>query len=350
MIKGLEPMKITINEVAKLAGVSKATVSRVMNDSKPVKKEKYERVMLAIKELEFKPNPVARGLVHKRTGMVGVVIPDITNPFFAELVRGIEEVVRLKNYNMILCNTFHNFETELSYLNMLRDKYVDGIIFMTAKVTQNHRDFFIKSQLPVTFINRKCEDLHVASLDIDNYQAAHDMTAFFLKRGHRRIAIIRAPLTDKTSGFERYHGYQDAMRQYGVEPDDSLVMRSNFKIENTYRVVKQFLKEQPPVTAIFATSDLMAIGAIRCLRDHQISVPQQVEVAGFDDIPMASYYNPSITTVRQPITEMGKSATRILIKEINGEKVKNRNIILPYQLVCRESTLNTSVTGESSCD
>lgn len=346
MNKGMGPMKITINEVAKLAGVSKATVSRVMNNSKPVNPEKYERVLRAIEELEFKPNPVAQGLVHKRTGLIGVVIPDITNPFFAELVKGIEEVVREKNYNMILCNTTHNGDKELDYLNMLKEKYVDGIIFMTAKVSHEHKEFFRKSKLPVTFINRKCEDIHVASLDIDNYQAAFDMTTFFLKRGHRRVAIIRAPLTDKTSGYERYRGYQDAMESYGIKPDDALVMRSNFKIESAYKAVKKFLKEQKPVTAIFATSDLMAIGAIRCLHDHNLHVPNQVEVAGFDDIPMASYYSPSITTVRQPISEMGKKATRLLIKEIKSEPINSRNIILPYQLILRESTLKTPVTGE----
>lgn len=339
-------MKITINEVAKLAGVSKATVSRVMNNSKPVNPEKHERVLNAIAELEFKPNPVARGLVHKRTGLIGVVIPDITNPFFAELVKGVEEVVGERNYNMILCNTTHSADKELAYLNMLKEKYVDGIIFMTAKVSHEHREFFRKSQLPVTFINRKCDDIHIASLDIDNYQAAYDMTTFFLKRGHRRVAIIRAPLTDKTSGYERYRGYQDAMAAYGIEPDASLVMRSNFKIESAYKTVKKFLKEQQPVTAIFATSDLMAIGAIRCLHDHNLEVPHQVEVAGFDDIPMASYYSPSITTVRQPILEMGRQATRLLIKVINGEKVKSKNVILPYQLIPRESTLKTPVTGE----
>ncbi len=339
-------MKITINEVAKLAGVSKATVSRVMNNTKPVNPEKHERVLRAIEELEFTPNPVARGLVHKRTGLIGVVIPDITNPFFAELVKGVEEVVREKNYNMILCNTTHNMEKELSYLNMLKDKYVDGIIFMTAKVSPEHKEFFRKSQLPVTFINRKCDDIHVASLDIDNYQAAFDMTTFFLKRGHRRVAIIRAPLTDKTSGYERYRGYQEAMRSYDIEPEESLVMRSNFKIESAYKAVKKFLKEQQPVTAIFATSDLMAIGAIRCLRDHHVQVPKQVEVAGFDDIPMASYYSPSITTIRQPIFEMGRKATRLLIKEVNREIIKTRNVTLPYQLILRESTLKTPVTGE----
>ncbi len=339
-------MKITINEVAKLAGVSKATVSRVMNNSKPVNPEKHERVLRAIKELEFVPNAVARGLVHKRTGLVGVVIPDITNPFFAELVKGVEEVVREKNYNMILCNTAHNTEKEINYLKMLKEKYVDGIIFMTAKVTVKHKEFFKKSQLPVTFINRKCEDIQVASLDIDNYQAAYDMTAFFLKRGHRHVAIIRAPLTDKTSGFERFKGYQDAMRQYGIDPKESLVMRSNFRIDSAYKAVKQFLQEHHRATAIFATSDLMAIGAIRCLQDHHIDVPGQVEVAGFDDIAMASYYCPSITTVRQPISEMGRQATRLLIKEINGEIIKSRNLILPYQLISRESTLTTSLTGD----
>jgi len=262
------------------------------------------------------------------------------------LEKGVEEVVREKNYNMILCNTTHNGGKELDYLNMLKEKYVDGIIFMTAKVSHEHKEFFRKSHLPVTFINRKCEDIHVASLDIDNYQAAYDMTTFFLKRGHRRVAIIRAPLTDKTSGYERYRGYQDAMESYGIKPDDSLVMRSNFKIESAYKAVKKFLKEQKPITVIFATSDLMAIGAIRCLRDHNLHVPNQVEVAGFDDIPMASYYSPSITTVRQPISEMGKKATRLLIKEIKGEPIKNRKIILPYQLILRESTLKTPVTGE----
>lgn len=340
-------MKATINEVAKLAGVSKATVSRVINKSKPVKSETYNRVMEAIRELEFRPNPIARGLANKRSGLIGVLSPDITNPFFAEIVQGIEEVIRENQMNMILCNTNHNHERELKTLNLLYDNHVDGIIFMTSKDTPEHRAFFRKTKLPVTFVNRKCEDIHVCSLDIDNYGAAWDMTSYFLNRGHRRIAIIRAPLTDKTSGYERFRGYLDAMRAAGIEPDDRLIMRSNFKIENTYKVVSHFLKKHPPVTAIFATSDLMAIGTIKCLNDHGLKVPEDVEVAGFDDIPMASYYSPSITTIRQPIREMGMKATDFLIKEVNGRAIKKRNMILPHKLIIRESTSNDPNLSEN---
>ena len=331
-------MKVTINEVAKLADVSKSTVSRVINATKPVGKEKRERVIRAINELEFKPNSLARGLVHKRTGLVGVIIPDITNPFFAELVRGIEQAIRNEKYNMVLCNTSHRFQKEMEYLEMMRDKHVDGIIFMTSKVTEDHRKFFRKSQLPVTFINRRADDLHASSVDIDNYQAAFDMTHFFLQRGHRRVAIIRAPLTDRTSGFDRFRGYQDAMRQFGIEPDSTLIMRSPFKISNAYHAVNQFLDKNPPVTAIFATSDLMAIGAIKCLQERGIKVPDEVEVAGFDDILMASFYHPSITTVHQPIEKMGNQATYTLIRLIKGEQTAIGNQILPYEIIHRQST------------
>ena len=223
---------------------------------------------------------------------------DITNPFFAELVRGIEQAIRNEKYNMVLCNTSHRFQKEMEYLEMMRDKHVDGIIFMTSKVTEDHRKFFRKSQLPVTFINRRADDLHASSVDIDNYQAAFDMTHFFLQRGHRRVAIIRAPLTDRTSGFDRFRGYQDAMRQFGIEPDSTLIMRSPFKISNAYHAVNQFLDKNPPVTAIFATS----------------------------------------TTVHQPIEKMGNQATYTLIRLIKGEQTAIGNQILPYEIIHRQST------------
>ncbi len=337
-------MKKTINEVAKLAGVSKATVSRVINDSKPVNPDKREKVLKAIKELEFRPNPVARGLVHKKSGLIGVLIPDITNPFFAEIVRGIEGVIQAYQFNIVLCHTFHNHEKELEHLQMLHEKYVDGIVFMTSKVTEAHQKFFTESKLPVTFVNRRCSDLNSYSVDINNYQAAFEITSFFLKRGHRKIALIRAPLTDKTSGYERFKGYQDALKSYQLLMDDNLVLRSNFKIENTYKTVRSFLERGHQATAMVATSDLMAIGAIKALTDHGHRVPEDVEVSGFDDIPMATYYSPSITTVRQPILEMGKTAGKMLIAKMGGHPILEKNIILPHTVIFRKSTLISPVS------
>lgn len=337
-------MKKTINEVAKLAGVSKATVSRVINESKPVNPDKKEKVLKAIKELEFRPNPVARGLVHKRTGLIGVLIPDITNPFFAEIVRGIEGVIQTHQFNIILCHTFHSHEKEMEHLHMLHEKYVDGIIFMTSKVTDAHRKFFVESKLPVTFVNRRCSDLNSYSVDINNYQAAFEITSFFLKRGHRKIAVIRAPLTDKTSGYERFRGYQDALRAYQLPIDENLVLRSNFKVENAYKAVRNFLDGGNKASAMVATSDLMAIGAIKCLTDHGYRVPEEIEVSGFDDIPMATYYRPSITTIHQPILDMGKTASKMLIAKMEGRGLLEKNIVLPHTIVFRKSTLKSPIS------
>lgn len=338
-------MKKTINEVAKLAGVSKSTVSRVINNSKPVNLDKKEKVLKAISELEFRPNPMARGLVHKKTGLIGVLIPDITNPFFAEIVRGIEDVIQAYHFSILLCHTYHSHEKELEHLNMFHEKYVDGIVFMTSKVTESHRKFFIKTKLPVTFVNRRCRDLDSYSVDIDNYAAAFEMTKFFLNRGHRRIAVIRAPLTDKTSGYERFRGYQDALKLFNLSIEDHLVLRSNFKIENAYKSVRNFLENNRWATAMVATSDLMAIGAIKCLTDYGYRVPEDVEVSGFDDIPMATYYSPSITTVRQPIMEMGKVATQILMAKIEDKTMLENNIVLPHTVIFRKSTLKSPVVG-----
>ncbi|SDY23207.1 LacI family DNA-binding transcriptional regulator [Tindallia californiensis] len=339
-------MKLTINEVAKLAGVSKATVSRVINESKPVNQDKKEKVLRAIEELQFKPNPVARGLVQKRTGFIGVLIPDITNSFFAEIVRGIECVVQEHQYHIVLCHTFHSHEKEVEHLRMLREKYVDGIVFMTSKVTEAHKRFFSENKLPVTFVNRKCNDLRSFSVDINNYQAAKEITSFFLKRGHRQIAIIRAPLTDRTSGYERFKGYQDALKMYHIPLREHLVLRSTFKIDSAYKAVKRFLNEGYRATAIVATSDLMAIGAIKALIDHGLRIPENVEVSGFDDVPIAMYYNPSITTIRQPIIEIGKTAGEMLIAKIEGINVTEKNIVLPHSIIFRKSTLKSPVLEE----
>ncbi len=331
-------MNATIKDVAKKAGVSKATVSRVINNSKPVNDETRKKVIEAIKELGFKPNPIAKSLVSKKTKIVGVIIPDISNHFVAELVKGIESTCNEEGYNILLCNTFFSFDKEMEYLKMLKEKYVDGIVFMTAELKDEHIKFFKSYKIPFTFINRECKELDVISVDIDNEDASYRITKYFLQKGHRKIAMIRGPLLDKTSGYNRYMGYKRALEEYDVPIDQRLVKEVNFDADTSYIAVNHMLKAEVIPTAIFAASDLMAIGAIKAILDNGLKVPDDIEVAGFDDIPMASMYNPSITTVRQPIIDFGRVSAEILIKKITGEEVKNENVILPYEIIYRDST------------
>jgi LacI family transcriptional regulator len=330
--------KVTINDIAKMAGVSKATVSRVINKSKYVSPEIYERVMKVIKETEYNPSSIARSLVSKETKIIGLLTPDISNPFYSELVKGMVEVANKYDYNILLCNSFFQTNKEAEFLKILSDKEVDGIIFMTNEITEKHKEFFRKYKKPVVTVNRKFWGFNIPNVDIDNFKAAYDATEYLIKLNHKRIAIIRAPLDDETSGVTRFEGYRKALRDYEIPFDEGLVKEGNFKANTGYKAMEEFLKLDNPPTAVFCVNDEMACGAVRCIIEKGLRVPDDISVVGFDDIPLASLFIPSITTVSQPIYDMGVLAMELICRMIKGEQVEVKTYILPHKLVVRQST------------
>lgn len=331
-------MAATIDQVAKKAGVSKATVSRVINNSKPVSNDTRTRVIKAIEELNFKPNPAARSLVSKKSKIIGVVVTDIANHFVSVLVKSIEDLAYNAGYSIIICNSYFSAKKENELLMMLKDKRVDGIIFLTTGIKEDQKLFFNQVNIPVALVNVGYSGKNIISISIDNRKAACEITSYFLEKGLTRVGMIRAPLDDVYSGKDRFMGYCDALQKYNIPYVEAFVKEGKLEAADGYRAVASFFKNGKNPQALFVACDLMAFGAIKAIVDHGYKVPEDIEVAGFDDIPMASFYHPTLTTVRQPIEEMGQLAAEKLICLIEENRFEQEELILPYQVVLREST------------
>ena len=331
-------MTATIGQVAKRAGVSKATVSRVINNSKPVSERTKALVLEAIDELEFKPNPAARSLVSKKSRMIGVVVTDIANLFVSVLVKGIEQVAYEKGYNIFICNSHGSPEKEMELLMMLKDKRVDGIIFLTSDLKEEHKSFFRESDLPTALVNVSYNQDKTIGIRIDNFKAAYDMTSYFLKKGYKKVGMIRASFADQFTGRDRFVGYWKALLDHDVAFDENLVRIGSLETMDGYKAAKELVNDNNDIEALFVACDLMAFGAIKAIIDLGYRVPEDIEVAGFDDVPMASFYHPTLTTVRQPIEDMGRYSAKKLVKLIEGAAIDQWEIVLPHELVFRDST------------
>jgi len=331
-------MSATIKQVAEKAGVSKATVSRVLNDSKPVLPETKERVLRAIEEMDFQPNSTARSLVFKRSRTIGVIITDIANLFVSVLVKGVEEIAFKKGYNIIICNSHGSSEKEIELLTMLHNKQVDGIVFLTSQLKQDHKDFFKESSVPISLVNVSYDEDNLVGIRIDNRKAAYDITSYFLNKGFTRVGMIRAPLEDQYTGRERFEGYRQALEDHEVPFNENYVKTGILDSRDGYRIGLEILNDDLNLEALFVACDLMAFGTMKAFIDHGLEIPADIEVAGFDDVPMSSYYHPTLTTVRQPIDKMGCLAAETVIKLIEGKEIDRWEIVLPHEIVFREST------------
>lgn len=331
-------MPITIYDVAREAGVSMATVSRVVNGNPNVKPMTRKKVLVAIERLGYRPNAVARGLASKKTTTVGVIIPDISSLFFSELARGIEDIATMYKYNIILCNSDQRLEKELQLINTLLEKQVDGLLFMGAEIKEDHLQAFSTSSVPTVLAATRDADNILPSVTIDHFQAAYDATQVLLERGHKRIAMITNPANDPLGGLLRYEGYKKALIDAGIGLDEALVATGNSFYESGLRTMDNFLHLTVPPTAVFAASDEMAIGAIHAVQDTGLCVPKDIEIIGHDNIRLAEMVRPRLTTVVQPMYDIGAVAMRLLTKYMNKEHVEEHVVLLPHRIEYREST------------
>lgn len=331
-------MPVTIYDVAREAGVSMATVSRVVNGNPNVKPLTRKKVLGAIERLGYRPNAVARGLASKKTTTVGVIIPDISSLFFSELARGIEDIATMYKYNIILCNSDQRLEKELQLINTLLEKQVDGLLFMGAEIKEDHLQAFTSSSVPTVLAATRDADNKLPSVSIDHFQAAYDATQALIERGHRRIAMITGPLSDPLGGLMRFEGYKQALADAGIELQEELVAAGNYFYESGLSTMKKFLQLEQPPTAVFASSDEMAIGAIHAVQDSGLSVPKDMEVIGHDNIRLTEMVRPRLTSVVQPMYDIGAVAMRLLTKYMNNEHVEEHVVLLPHRIEYREST------------
>ncbi|KIL41169.1 catabolite control protein A [Gordoniibacillus kamchatkensis] len=331
-------MTVTIYDVAREAGVSMATVSRVVNNNPNVKPQTRKKVFEAIERLGYRPNAVARGLASKKTTTVGVVIPDISNPIFAEVARGIEDIANMYHYNIILCNADKRKEKEIRVINTLLEKQVDGLLFMGGIVTDEHLQAFKTSSVPVVLCATADEKKTMPSVDIDHEGAAFDAVSELLREGHRDIAMISGTLQDPANGYARYQGYKRALETAGIAVREELVRVGNYRYESGMEAAGYFLGLAKRPTAIFSATDEMAIGAIHAIQDAGLKVPDDVSVMSIDNIRMASMVRPQLTTVAQPMYDIGAVSMRLLTKLMNKDSVEQSQVVLPHEIIHRKST------------
>jgi LacI family transcriptional regulator len=330
--------RITIKDIARRAGVSTATVSYVINESRYVSPEFKSRVLKAIAELGYYPDDNARSLRSKKTSTIGLIVPDNSNPFFAEIAKGVEDAGFEAGYSVILCNSNAMLERERVYLEVLLSKRVEGIILFSTTTGLEQIESIVKRGIPMAIFYRESGNLDVDTFSLDNFKAGYDATRHLIELGHTEIACIK-PLSPTNPSARRVDGYKKALEDYGLTWREALTPQGNNLISGGERAARELLGSGQRFSAIFACNDAMAIGAMRALREAGFRIPQDISIVGFDDIILATYSNPPLTTIASPKQEAGRFAVERLLERINGiHKGGARNFMLETYLVIREST------------
>jgi DNA-binding LacI/PurR family transcriptional regulator len=341
----------TIRDVARLAGVSAITVSRVINKKGYVSLRTRERVEKAIRTLDYHPNVLARSFVTGESRMIALIIPDITNQFYATVARGVQDAAKDKGYHLLLCNTDGNQEEELEYMRMARERRIDGLAITPPETSENEKSDCYLQQLrgesfPIVMIGQRMDSPEIDTIKTDNRGGAHRAITHLIEQGHRRIALIGGP-SFQGGVPERLRGYEQALNDHGLKADESLILEGNLQSDGGYRLTRRLLAMPERPTAIFALNDMMAIGVLRASHEAGVRVPEELSVIGYDDIPLASLVVPRLSTVAQPKYELGKIAGELLIDRIQKKGPESwQSITLNSTLVIRDST-GPAVGGSS---
>jgi LacI family transcriptional regulator len=322
----------TIKDVAHEAEVSVATVSRVLNNVGYVNEETRKRVEKAISKLNYKPNAVARSLFKKQSKTIALIVPDIKNPFFPEIARAIEDVMNKKEYTLILCNSDEKEEKERKYLEVMKQKYVDGVIIVTSTLTPKHIE---ETGIPIVALDRPIAH-SIPSVSVNNFDGARQAVQYLKSIGCKKIAHVRGP-ENIINSDERFNGYLAEVKQ---EPwfNEEYIVTGNFNVVQTTEVTKKFFTENPDVDGIFAGNDYMAVGVIKAAVEMGLRVPDDLAVIGFDGIQLCQLTSPELTTMAQPIYEMGYTAAELLLDMIEGRTVPKMHHEFEVRLIERQST------------
>lgn len=332
----------TLKEVARKANVSVGTVSNVLNGTVPVRDSIKKRVISAVRELEYHPNHVARSLKLKATKMLGMIVSDITNPFFSQMVRGAEDAALKRNYLLLTFNTDDQFEREKQVLSVLRSRRVDGTLLVVApsKERPAHIADAINSGLPVVCLDRLPPEIRVDSVTVDNVAAAQACIRHLITQGHREIGIITGSLSLETAR-QRLQGYKTALEAAEIQIKEDLICEGNFREQTGYQLGRELLARRGRPSALFISNSLMAIGALRAIDELGLQCPKDIALATFDDLPLSEVFRPHLTAVSQPAFSIGYSGAELLIQRIESKANSGSPIAirLPTQLKIRESTL-----------
>jgi DNA-binding LacI/PurR family transcriptional regulator len=352
MSAAVRPKQPTIRDIAARAGVAPMTVSRAINENGYVSSEARERILRAIKELDYHPNGLARSLKRRRTHVVGILLPDIGHPFSAELGKHLEETFLARGYTSFISTSQRSIEREQAALNAFFDHRVDGIVVATLE-TRAGNDALVRlvnRGVPTVIVGRTLSHHNVDQVNADHWKGGHEMVRHLVGLGHRRIGFIGASVLMNAS-VARFQGYVDALREFGCPVSTELIIGPEdaespafATQEEGYEGMKRLAALNTPPTAVFARNDAVAMGALRAARDLGLSVPDDVAIAGFDNLPISAYTSPPLTTVNQPTAVLGHRAAEFVLDRIEGRvSSERRDLRLDCDVVVRESTIGRAV-------
>lgn len=327
----------TIKDVAKLAKVSVATVSRVINGENNVSSDTKKRVVQAVKNLNYSPNMLGRNLRRLETKKILVLLNTISNQFYSRVVKGIEQCANKQNYTVMVCMTHGDVSIESTYIEMLKTKLVDGAIFLTSEAEPKK----LTQELNGINVVQACEtnlQFDVPKVSIDNEKAAYEAVSYLIQRGHKKIAYFGAGDIYNSSVL-RCIGYKRALCENHIYLKNEWIFKEGFSFNSGIRAAKKLIDQKDSPTAIFCASDSCAAGAIKTLALNGINIPDDISIMGFDDTQLSQIYMPSITTTRQPQYEIGYKAMEMLLKRINKKSIENKNVILGHQIIERDSII-----------
>lgn len=328
-------MSVTIVDIANRIGVSYTTVSRALNGKKGVGEKTRKRIIEEAEKLGYQPNAIARGLVSKSTNTIGLIIPDITNPFFPEVARGVEDACREAGYNVFLCNSNWDKDQERSCLEALRQNRIDGLIINPNSMS--NVELIEKMGIPVVYLNTRIDEGHSTYVGVDNVQAAQMATEHLIQGGYRRIAFAGGTVRSYSNN-NRLKGYLAALEKHGIPRDGDLIMNGRFETESGYEMTKRLFQLENPPDAVFAGNDIIALGVMQYAQEMNLRIPEDFGIIGFDDIYASSLPQIQLTTVAMPKTFLGKKAFEMLLDKIHSEEASTAQYVIKPKLIIRKTT------------
>ncbi|WP_409300067.1 LacI family DNA-binding transcriptional regulator [Peribacillus sp. SCS-155] len=321
---------VTIKDVAKEAEVSVATVSRVLNNQGYVGEDTRGKVEEAIRRLKYRPNNVARSLFKKKSKMIGFIVPDITNPYFPQLVRAVEDVTNKAEYTTFLCNSDEDIKKELMYIQKMQENHIDGVIIVSNTLQLHHLE---NLDLPIVALDRFFHK-NIPSVTIDNYKEARKAVSYMIKIGCKSIAHIKGP-DNIVNSVLRLKAYEDEMRECNLP---AIICSGGYQFKESEKAMINLFKTNPGIDGVFAGNDVMAVGALKAANRLNLKVPEDLAIVGFDGIEWTETVSPEITTMVQPIYQMGKRAANMLLHLIDGKELEDMHVVFKTELTIRETT------------
>jgi DNA-binding LacI/PurR family transcriptional regulator len=330
-----ESLMVKIKDVADAAGVSTATVSRVLTNKPHVRQDVKERVMEVVNELNYRPNRVARSLRSQKSTIIGLIVSDIENPFFQQVSRAVEDAAHEMGYSVMLCNNDENPDKEKRYLRLIRDENLAGVILSPTREAADNFSETSDLNIPMVVIDRRVSNAEVDNILIDNAQAAHTLTTHLIEHGYRRIGAIFG--MGSTTGRERRDGFVRALKEHDLKLSTDLAKYANPREKDGFNTTMKLLQLSEPPDAILTSNSLLAAGALHALRESKKAIPDEIAFASFDETTWAKLVVPALTVIEQPTYEIGRTATELLIKKIEDPTRSNREVILKAKLNIRQS-------------